>query len=61
MSVVRNLGLVIRDRRTVFECLEQLCGERYTCTLLLDTNRNSYIGSPTEPIGLILGDLGRLN
>ena len=29
--------------------------------LQLDTNRNSYLGSPTAPLNLTLGDLHRSN
>ncbi len=61
-------GPMIRDREKILECIYRLNSERDLSLLLdmwllpvlvLDTNRNSYMESPTKPLDLTLSDLER--
>ena len=57
---VQNLALMIRDMRK-FQV--PITPKRWELDMqsLLDTNRKSYMGSPTAPLNLTLSDLERSN
>ena len=54
-----NLALMITDRRNILKASITHKRWKMTMWLLLNINRNSYMGSPKAPLDLTLSDLER--